>query len=102
MKVVKFTASWFEVQNGASVEKFQAGSFYPVTDETKIHVARGIAEEVDAPADPEKAIAAADDATAKAEKAAAAATAAQAAARAAAAAASAATAANAAATQGAK
>lgn len=87
MKVIRYSASWFETDvTGTSRAKFEAGKFYPVTEETQRHVIHGIAEEVDAPDDVEKAEAAAESAEAKAEKAAAAADTARAAADAAAAA----------------
>jgi hypothetical protein len=87
MKVIRYSASWFETDvTGTSRAKYEAGKCYPVTDETQQHVLHGIAEEVDAPDDVEKAEAAAESAEAKAAKAAAAAVAARAAADAAAAA----------------
>lgn len=87
MKVIRYSASWFETDvTGTSRAKFEAGKCYPVSDESQGHVLRGIAEEIDAPEDVEKAEAAAESAEAKAEKAAATADAARAAADAAAAA----------------
>lgn len=87
MKVIRYTKTYHEVDaTGSSRPKFEAGKCYPITDETSRHVVHGIAEEIDAPEDAEKAEAAAESAEAKAEKAAAAAEAARAAADAAAAA----------------
>lgn len=66
MKLIKYLASWFATDStGNSVAKFEAGKFYPVTAESSSHVLQGVAEEVDAPEDYEKAIAAADKAAAK-------------------------------------
>lgn len=71
MKVIRFTASWHETDNaGNSRPKYEAGRCYPVNEETKHMIARGIAEEIDAPDDAEKAAAAADKAQAIASKAA--------------------------------
>lgn len=87
MKVIRYTKTYHEVDvTGSSHPKFEAGQCYPITDETQRHVIHGIAEEIDAPEDVEKAEAAAESAEAKAEKAAATADAARAAADAAAAA----------------
>lgn len=82
MKLIKYLESWFD----SGECKYAAGSFYPVTDETKLHASRGVAEEVDAPEDVEKAEAIAGKAAEKADAAAAAANAAAALANAAAAA----------------
>ncbi len=63
-KVIRYTKTYHEVGiGGQSAPKYVAGQCYPVTDETERHVTHGIAEEVDAPADPDKA----DAAVAKAE-----------------------------------
>lgn len=79
MKLIKYLETWFDVGlSGHSEAKYTAGRFYPITGETTAHVARGIAEEVDAPADAEKADAAAEKAEAKAKEATAAADAAKA------------------------
>ena len=43
MKMAKFLVSHFD----ASAEKFRAGEAYPLTDETRLCIARGAAEEVD-------------------------------------------------------
>lgn len=68
MKLIRFLLDWFEVgSNGSSEVKFAAGTHYAVTDETMGHVARDIAEVVDAPADADKASAMADKAEAKAD-----------------------------------
>lgn len=77
MKVVKFLETWFHVVSGASIPQFEAGKFYPLTDETQAHVARGIAMLFDAPDEPTKAEAAAQKAQAAAERATAAAQAAR-------------------------
>lgn len=77
MKVVKFLETWFHVVSGASIPQFEAGKFYPLTDETKAHLARGIAMLFDAPDEPTKAEAAAQKAQAAAERATAAAQAAR-------------------------
>lgn len=61
MKLIRYIASWFDV----GAEKYAAGGYYPVTDETKQHVAQGVAEVVDAPEDADKAEAVADKAEAK-------------------------------------
>lgn len=45
MKMAKFLVSHFD----ASAEKFRAGEAYPLTDETRLCIARGAAEEVDVP-----------------------------------------------------
>lgn len=75
MKLVKFLETWFHVPaGGASVAQFEAGKFYPLSDETAAHVARGIAEEFEAPDEPTKAESAAFKAQAAAARAAAAAT----------------------------
>jgi hypothetical protein len=90
MQLIRYLVTWFHVTPaGHSEAKFEAGKHYPVTDETKLHVAQGIAEVVDAPDDAEKAAAAAESAEARAAKAAEAAEAARAAADAATAAAAA-------------
>lgn len=87
MKVIRYTKTYHEVDGtGSSRPKFEVGMCYPITDETQRHVIHGIAEEIDAPEDVEKAEAAAESAVAKAEKAASAAGTARAAADAAAAA----------------
>lgn len=66
MKIIRYKLDWFETDGvGNSRAKFEAGKFYPVTDESSSHVVQGAAEEVDAPEDYEKAIAAADKAEAK-------------------------------------
>lgn len=84
MKVIRYSATWFEVGLSSQSEaKFVAGEFYPVTDESKSHIAQGIAEEIDAPEDAEKADEKADKLAAKATDAADAADAAKAAAEAA-------------------
>jgi hypothetical protein len=71
MKLIRYLESWFHVTaGGGSQAKYEAGKFYPVTDETARHVAHGIAEEVDAPQDADKAQAVAESAEAKADKAA--------------------------------
>lgn len=70
MKVIKYTQSCFATNaHGVSEEKFKAAGFYPVTDESSKHVRRGIAVEIDAPDDVEKAILAAEKAAAAADKA---------------------------------
>jgi hypothetical protein len=48
MKMAKFLVSHFD----ASAEKFRAGEAYPLTDETRLCIARGAAEEVDVPDEP--------------------------------------------------
>jgi hypothetical protein len=71
MQVVRITNSHFEVDNsGSSHEVFKGGAFYPQTEASLRQVALGNGDLVDAPADPEKAVAAAEAAEAKAEKAA--------------------------------
>lgn len=68
MKLIKYLASWFVTDGaGNSTAKFEAGKFYPVSDESSSHVLQGVAEEVDAPEDYEKALAAAEKAEAKAD-----------------------------------
>jgi small subunit ribosomal protein S16 len=68
MKVIRYLLTWFEVgTSGQSEAKYVAGTCYPVTEETSRHVLQGVAEEVDAPDDVEKAEAAADKAEAKAD-----------------------------------
>lgn len=66
MKMAKFLVSHFD----AGAEKFTAGQAYPLSDETRLCVARGAAEEVDIadePAAPE--VAATEEAAAPAAEA---------------------------------
>jgi hypothetical protein len=50
MKAIRYTQSFHAVgEHGFSAPVYEAGKDYPVTDETRRHVARGIAEEVDLP-----------------------------------------------------
>lgn len=70
MKLIRYIATWFSVgTSGQSEAKYVAGTCYPVTDETKSHALQGVAEEIDAPADFDKAEAAATKAEAKAAEA---------------------------------
>jgi hypothetical protein len=77
MQVVKYLETWFHVVAGSSVAQFEAGKFYPLTDETQAHVGRGIAELFEAPPEPSKAESLAQKAQAAADRAAAAAQAAR-------------------------
>lgn len=67
MKLIRYLLDYFATgADGSSGVKFAAGSHYPVTEETALHVEHGIAEEVDAPEDAVKAVAVAEKAEAKA------------------------------------
>lgn len=71
MKVIRYNETWFDVgPSGTSEAKFVKGQVYPISNETKRHVEHGIAEEIDAPEDVDKAVAAAEKAAAAAVKAA--------------------------------
>lgn len=56
MKVARFLQTYYEVgSHGVSEAKYEAGKDYPLTNETKRLVARGIAEPVDVADYPKKA-----------------------------------------------
>ena len=55
-RVIRFNSTFFHVVGGESLPQFIAGEYYAVDEETQRHVAMGIAEEIDAPDDADKAI----------------------------------------------
>lgn len=64
MKKAKFLVSHFD----AGVEKFKAGKAYPLDDETRLCIARGAAEEVDEPNEPDAAAPAEGETSADADE----------------------------------
>ena len=69
MQVARYLSTWWHCPAGASVPQYLAGSIHPLTDETRSHIAQGVAELVEAPDDVESAAKRAERAHAAVEKA---------------------------------